>query len=173
MLLVNGKYQPLHDILFQAEATERHHHNRERWYGISNDQTGNNWSTESRLMPFRAISGAGIFGVDANDEAKVIGSDDTPMQAGMTLFDFHRIMVTAVSNANESIIRIIWGTGTMADAEMVGQYSDAMLTEARKGSPITILTPRIASGTKVWARHKNGVNNATIDFYLGLHEYEE
>ena len=126
------------------------------------------------LTVFQAISGAGVFGADANDEAKLMGLDDSPLIAGHITFDLHRIMVDAASNANPFVLRIIWGTGTMAEGEAAGQYSDIMVTEARKGSPIEIRMPRLASGVdKAWLRAKNGTNNATIDFFIGVHEYEE
>ena len=161
-------------ILAETVELERHIHNRERWFGISGDQSGNDWAIEAGLSPFRAISGNGDFGGDANDEAKVLGIADTPAIAGMTKFDGHRLMIEAASNANPWVLRIIWGSGTMAAAEAAGQYSDVMVTEAKKGSPVDDMFKRQTCGTdKVWVRAKNGTNNATIDFFFGIHEYEE
>ncbi|KKM05730.1 hypothetical protein LCGC14_1751110 [marine sediment metagenome] len=156
-----------------AFALENHIHNRERWFGKSGDQSGNNWGTESSLTPFRAISGNIAFGSDADDEALVLGTDDTPCIAGTTRFDPHTIMVEAASVATEYVIRVIYGTGTMADAETAGQYSDTMVTDAKKGEPLDIHMPRLTSGShKVWVRIKNGTDNATMDFHYGIHEYE-
>ena len=155
--------------------TEHHLHNMERWFGKSGDQSGNNWGTASSLTPYQAISGSGAFGSDADDEAKILGTDDTPVITGHLQFDPHRIMVTAASNATDSVLRLIYGTGTMADAESAGQYSDVMITEARKGMPTEIKMPHddiIAGSTKIWMRLKNATNNATVDFFLGMHGYE-
>lgn len=155
-----------------AKATEEHFHTRERWVGISGDQSGNDWCIEAGLNPFRAISGLIAFGADANDEAKVIGTDDTPFITGMTLFDAHRMVVTAASNATDWVLRFIYGTGTMAASEGLGQYTDVMVQEARKGSPIDVKMPQLICSTdKVWMRAKNATNNATIDFFVGVHEY--
>ncbi len=151
---------------------ENHLHNRERWFGKLGTQTATDWGDEASLTPYRAISGDGAFGTDTDDEALILGTDDTPAITGMTLFDPHRILVTAASNANDFILRIIYGTGTMAAAEDAGQYSDVMVQEARKGAPIDIMKIRCTCGSfKLWARAKNATNNATIDFFIGIHEY--
>lgn len=161
-------------LLAEIEIVEQHLHNRERWFGKSVNQSGNNWGTKASLTPFRAISGSGAFGSDTNDAAKVLGTEDTPAITGMVLFDLHQIMVEGASNATEFITRVIFGTGTMAEAEAAGQYSDEMLTEARKGEPLDHIMPRLLCGMdKVWVRVKNASNNAWIDFHVGLHEYAE
>ena len=41
------------------------------------------------------------------------------------------------------------------------------------GAPFDIQTPRIAVGTKVWIQARNATDNATVDFFVGLHEYNE
>jgi len=166
-LMLNGI-----EHLHQLEEVEKHLHNKERWVGISADQSGNDWALEAGLTPFRAISGDGAFGTDTNDEAKVIGTSDTPSTSGMSMFDLHRLEITASSNANDWVIRIIYGSGTMAAAETAGQYTDVMVQEARKGSPVDLIMPRRTCGTdKVWVKAKNATNNATIDFFAGFHEY--
>ncbi len=154
------------------EEHDEHFHNRERWFGKSADQSGNDWAVPSGLTAFRAISGNSDFGGDADDEALLLGTADTPVIAGQTLFDMHRIMVDAASHANPWVLRTIWGTGTMADAETAGQYSDVMVTEARKGSPTDIRILRLDAGVdKVWMRAKSGTDNGTIDFFVGAHGY--
>jgi len=154
---------------------DEHFHNRERWFGISGDQSGNDWALEAGLTPFQAISGNGDFGGDADDEAKVLGSDDTPAITNKQFFDPHRILVITVSAATAYILRIIYGTGTMADAEAAGQYSDVPYIRESgvgRGRPIETMMPKLAVGTKVWIRAKNATDNATIDFLIGMHEYD-
>ena len=163
----------LRQIEQEAYEIEHHLHNRERWFGISADQSGNDWGIEAGLTPYRAISGAGVFGADADDEAKVLGTDDTPAIADMTMFDPHRIMVTASSKATDWVLRLVYGSGTMAASEGLGQYSDMMVQEAKKGSPIDVIMPRTTcADCKTWIRAKNVTDNATIDFFVGIHEYE-
>ena len=162
------------DVGADVEIVEEHLHNRERWFGKSADQSGTDWAVESGLTVFKAISGDGDFGGDVNDEAKVLGTSDTPAITGMTLYDAHRIIVNAASNANPYVLRIVYGSGTMADAETADQYTDVMLTEAKKGTPVDVLMPRTTcAACQLWVRAKNGTDNATIDFYVGIHEYAE
>ena len=143
-----------------------------RWLGIAAPQTATNWGEVEGLTPYRAISGLGVFGADANDEALVIGTDDTPFIAGRTHFDVHRILVSAASNANPFVLRIIYGTGTIGDAQTANQYTDFMLSDARKGLSVPIHMPEGASGvTKLWVRAKNAADNATVDFFIGAHTH--
>jgi hypothetical protein len=39
------------------DYTEEHVHNKERWFGISADQAGNDWALQDTLNPFTATSG--------------------------------------------------------------------------------------------------------------------
>ena len=163
----------LRQIEQECYQTERHLHNRERWFSIAAPQTATDWGEQASLAPYRAISGNGVFGVDANDEAQVLGADDTPAIAGMFTFDCHRLLITAASTATDWVLRLIYGSGTMADAETDGQYTDVMGQEAKKGFPIEVIMPRCNCGThKLWVRAENATDNATIDFFVGIHEYE-
>ncbi len=158
----------------QMEEHDEHFHNREYWFGKSADQSGNNWGTRASLTPYQAISGDGDFGGDANDEAKCIGSADTPVRAGSTKFDFRRIQVVAVSSTTVYLLRIIHGTGTMAEAEAAGQYTECAFfrqSPPTRGDPADLVQEKIPVGHKIWVRAKNATDNATIDFLAGLHEY--
>ncbi len=169
---IEDLHDDLEDVEQLAYEIEHHLHGQERWFGAQDPQTATDWGVEAGLKAYRAISGNNAFGADADDEALVIGIDDTPAQAGMIYFDLHRIMVSAASNANEWVLRVIHGMGTMAAAEAAGHYSDVMVQEARKGSPVDVMMHRTeCAACKIWIRAKNGTNNATIDFFVGLHEY--
>ena len=158
----------------QIEEHDENFHNREYWFGKSADQSGNNWGTRASLTPYQAISGDNDFGGDANDEAKVIGSADTPVRSGDIKFDFRRIQVVAVSSNTVYLLRIIHGTGTMAQAEAAGQYTEIPFfkeSAPARGAPLDLVQERIPVGNKIWIRAKNATNNATIDFLGGIHEY--
>ena len=160
--------------LLEVIDIEKHLHNRERWFGIAAPQTATDWGELASLAPYRAISGLGVFGADANDEALVLGPDNTPAIAGMTRFDAHRVLITAASNATDWVLRLIYGDVplTMVQCEALGQYSDFMVQEARKGSPVDVLMPRChCTDGRLWIRAKNATNNATVDFFIGIHEY--
>lgn len=156
---------------------EDHIHRYERWYGKSADQSGNDWALEDSLTPFRAISGNGAYGSDANDEAKVFGTEDTPLLIGQSYFDPHRILVVGVSNDDPYIIRFVWGTGTMAAAISAQQYSTTMIKfdstnpQLSAGIPLDVGIVEIAIGNKLWVQVKNGTDNATFDFFIGAHGY--
>jgi len=130
------------------------------------------------LTPFTAISGNNTYGVDADDEALVLGTSDTPLIAGMTRFDLHRIFIVDVSSDTPWKLRIIHGSGTMADAIAAGDYTEAVVMsditnpQQSSGVPVELIMPRGVCGSdKVWIQAWNGTNNATIDFLIGLHEY--
>jgi hypothetical protein len=118
-----------------------------------------------------------VYGADASDEAQVLGTDDTPYRVGMVKFDIHRLFMTAFSVDTPYILRIVYGSGNMADAVAAGQYSivpvATNVTPANKstGNPIDVIMPRVAAGTKVWIQAKCATDNATVDFLVGIHEY--
>ena len=150
---------------------EEHDHNRERWFGKSADQTGTDWATEASLTAFQGASGSAAFGT----AIKVLGSSDTPNIAGNTKFDFHRIFVEGSSATTIYVIRFIYGTGDDADVEeAAGRYSDVYYRKesaAGRGAPADLRSPLLASTTKFWAKVKNASNEATLDFFVGFHEY--
>lgn len=158
---------------YRLDEIETHFHSRERWVGKSADQSGDDWAADN-LTAFQCISGNGDYGGDANDEAKVLGADDTPIISGMVYFDLHRVLVSDASSITPYKIRIVYGTGTMAAAITAGQYTEVMMTPVAsvRRSPIDVPLPRQLAGTKVWMQCKNATNNATLDFFVGVHEYE-
>jgi len=164
------------DLYYGVDTIKRHCHGRARWFGISADQSGNDWAADT-LNPFTAISGAADYGSDANDEAKCLGTDDTPIITGQAYFDFHQILVVSVTEDTEYKLRIVYGTGTMAAAIAVGQYTETMVKfdstnpQLSAGVPVDIMMPRLATDTKVWLQCKNDTNNADIDFFIGVHGY--
>ncbi|MDD5486240.1 MAG: hypothetical protein PHW65_01610 [Dehalococcoidales bacterium] len=163
----------------EAAYAEHHEHTVERWFGAAAVPTATHWGDESRLTAFQAISGNGDFGSDLGDEAEVLGSDDTPVVAGNAKFDAHRLLIATSSVTTAWVLRLVYGTGTMADAEAAGQYTDIMTITpaapgpANAGAPFDIKMLKLAAGTKIWIRAKNATNNATIDFFVGLHEYAD
>lgn len=149
-------------------------YNTEAWVGKSADQSGDDWGADT-LTVFQATSGSGDYGADADDEAKVIGADDTPIITGNILFNLCSILIIAASATTQYKLRIVYGTGTMAAAITAEQYSEVMTVAnpaatTATGVPINVKMPRLSSGTKVWVQCKNATDNATIDFFAGLYE---
>ena len=165
-------------LAYRIEEIEKHFHNRERWFGISADQSGNDWALDT-LTPFRAISGNNDYGSDPNDEAKVLGTDDTPAITDMIKFDIHRLFIVAVSQDTPYKLCVSYGSGTLAAAIAANQctqiviMSDVTNPQQSSGNPFHILMPRVNCGIdKIWIRAWNVTDNATIDFLVGIHEYE-
>ena len=155
---------------------EQHAHNKERWLGKKAVQSATDWADDS-LLAFQAISGNNVYGADPNDEAQVIGSDDTPITAASLHFDIHSLLITDSSSQTTSKLRIVWGTGTMADAIAADQFVETMfhldtLAGQVPHAPVTITMPKMAIDTKVWVQHWNATDNATIDFLVSVHEYD-
>lgn len=174
--VVNGLLGVKDSLAYKVHEIEKHHHHRERWFGISGDQSGNDWALTG-LAPFIAISGANDYGGDANDEAKIFGTADTPAIAGSAYFDPGEILVLDVDHVTPYFMRFIWGTGTMAAAITALQFtefvlmSDATNPQLAGAVPVLFGCPRIAVGTKCWVQAWNATDDSAIDFLIGMHEY--
>lgn len=152
---------------------EGHIHTRERWFGISADQSVNDWAIEAGMTPFTVVSQAGDFTAVA---IKVLGTDDTPVLANMVSFDIRRILVASATDNLAYYFRVIYGTGTSADAEAAQQYSDIMFFAPNaagpgaEGRPLDVRTPLLDVDTKIWVKLK-AATAETVTFYVGVHEY--
>jgi len=160
-IIING----LDEHMRELEVIDHHFHNREIWYGLG--------AVEDDLAPYRITSGNGVFG----SEIAILGAASTPKIAGKTRFDLHRIQIIDFGNNTLYYLRIIWGLGTVEDAETDMQYSttpvQAVTAGAIGGAPSGIMFERGWAGkTKVWAKVKNTTNSATLDILVGSHEYD-
>jgi len=159
-----------------VDILDLHVHSYERWYGASPGQVGPGLANS--LLPFRATSAAvaNTFG----NEIVVFDGTETPAQAGMLSFDFHRIQIINVqNNAKTWRIRVAnnrRGAANYAAAVVLGDYSDIVFKVDRTNAdsvPVMLQYPRVNSGTKIW------VAVATLDavaqwveFIVGFHEYD-
>lgn len=163
-------------LAYRTDEIEKHFHNRERWVGKKAVQTGTDWADDV-LTPFQAISGNNDYGSDVNDEALVLGTDNTPIIPGNVKFDIRRFLITELSATTQYKLRIIYGTGTMGDAITANQYTEFVVINTATGpfsggEPSSIMMPRLNCGIdQVWVQAWNNTNNATIDFLVGIHEY--
>ena len=168
-----GTIQNAYDEAWRAN---KHHHNYERGFGKSADQSGNDWAVESGLTAFVATSGANDFGV----AIKVLGTADTPNQVGMVYYDPHKLLITDMNVNTLFVIRLIFdcdGDAVADTAEGKGYYSDTYVispdTNVNRvgGAPLKLITKRVASGVRMWAKVKNAVASKTLAFYPIIHEY--
>lgn len=162
-------------LAYRVHEIEKHFHNHEHWRGKLAVQTATAWADDT-LTPFRAISGANIYGAGADDEAQVLGTDDTPIN-GSVKYDPYRIVIVELSTDTPWKLRLVYGSGTMADAITAMQFTELMAVNIVTGSksggaPLDFRVPRLESGVdKVWIQAWNATDNATCDFFVGIHEY--
>ncbi len=164
-------------LAYRVHEIEKHFHSPETRLGVSGDQSGNDWALEDTLNVYQAKSGNAVYGADADDEALVIGTSDGPYKTSMVKFDLHKIFITDLSTNDPFAIRIVWGSGTMADAVTAKQFSHSMAinnpaASRASGQPIEVMMPRKTWGTdKIWIQVKCATDNATMDFFVFIHEY--
>jgi hypothetical protein len=173
-LATSGLLGTANSLAYRVHEIERHVHSRERWVGIKAVPTATDWADDT-LTGFVAISGNGVYGADLNDEALVLGADDTPAIVGMVKFDVHQINISSATSTTPYKLRFVYGTGTLADAIAAGQFTETMIrvsSDVGRMGTSAIRMPRLAAGTQVWVQCKNATNNATVTFFVGLHEYE-
>lgn len=155
----------------EIEVIDRHIHGRERWLSKLAVPAGNK-VTESGLTPFQADSGNNVFGA----AIQILDTSDTPTITGMLKFDIHRIFVTGAERTTPYRFRISYGTGTQGAAVGAGQYTELIFQASSPvidSAPLAVIFPRLDVGIKAWVEVWNAGNTGTIDFFIGLHEYEE
>jgi hypothetical protein len=181
MAVLRGGQDFSDDIQRDAEYAEEHMHHKVRWFGIRSPQTATQWcapmSTNLANL-YRCISGAGVYGADANDEAKVFGTADIPI-SGMITGDFDEILVIANSSSTVYLCRLVWGTGTLAAAIALDQYTEfpyfratADTTRQKAVVPAPLIPITIGGlPVQIWMQCANVGDNATLDFVIGCHGY--
>ena len=165
-----------HDsICYRVSEIERHLHGNERWLGLHGTPVGEVTRMQeigSTTTPFQMAGGTATWGA----WVQVVGSGDTPVEDGMAYFDVHRIEIVArESNTTTHFIQLACGVDA-ATALDNGTYTEVIFQSVgaqARTSPIEIQQRRHAAGTKCWMRVWAVLaDTSTVDFYIGLHEYE-
>ena len=174
-LAANALTGVVDSLAYRVGEIERHHHSCEYWFGAAvSPATGNvaDLITDKDVGVFQVDAGNDAFGVWVN----ILGADDTPVVAGKVKYDLHRIFIETVERAGVDYrVQIGYGdTGTAAlAANDVTTFIFKVDTAAARSTPIVVQSARQDSGTLAWARILvPDQNTATMDFYIGLHEYE-
>lgn len=160
-----------------AEITEEHMHHITRWYGIRAPQTATEWASATSLAPYVCISGAGTWGTDLNDEAKVFGTGDVLWDNDLTMGDFDEILFTANTSTSLYRFRLVYGSAvqSMADAIAAGQYSETLFIRSNTDNvrvARVVNTQLIGITAQIWGQCMNASNNATLSFLVGVHGYD-
>ena len=91
--------------------------------------------------------------------------------------DSHRYLVTSTNSTEPYIMQIAVGESTdlatLVSNELMSETMYVASTNLFDSGVQEIMSSRVATGSKVWARALCiGANAKTISFYFGLHEYE-
>jgi len=157
----------------EAWDVEKHFHGPERWLGLAGAAEG--------FAPFAIPvddggGGAGTFGA----WTEVFDAADTPIIAGSTHYDPHRLLLADIPLTKKIILlQFAWGP-VAATAYGDGDYTEAYAFPEKAATgqamPIEIRFPRLAVGTLIWCRAKQDtavVGDGTVDFFVGIHEYTD
>ena len=164
----------LEDVEAEVNEIDQHCHNVERWHGAVDAPSETNAIEANVDAPFAATSGDDTWGT----AIPILGTADNPVLAGMEEFDCREILITDLdADTSPWRIRIIWGTGTSADAITAGQWSERMVqTNAVPGNraggdPVSFRMPLLDVGIKLWAQSWNQTNLEVLQFFWGAHGY--
>ena len=166
-LYVNGKEEPHTSILAEITEVEKHFHNVERWMGAS--------AAIDTMTAYVATSGTDAYGV----WLAVLTGNDTPIIPTMTKFDLHHIVISDVTSANITRMQIGWDTTETTNIVTENQFTEIVFVPSGIGanvaaSPTDVKMPRLDAGMLVWARFwVAGQTEDEVDFFVGIHEYEE
>ncbi len=150
-------------------------HNWERWFEEAAAPGGASFADRfgtgaAATNPFQINAGNSLWG----GWVQILGSGDTPADAGMRYFDLHRIGIVASQRTTAYCVQIGFGASGAA-ALAAGTYTEFIyLPTGTVGEQtiIDIISERQLAGTLAWARCiAPGQNLGTLDFYFGLHEY--
>jgi hypothetical protein len=156
---------------YDINEIERHFHNVGRFWGAVAVPDETNAIDANVDTPFVAVSGADTWGA----AVPICGTADDATGGLGSKHDPHRLLVVDTDHATPYRLRIIYGTGTSADAISAGQWSEEMFITGGgpfvAGVPIDLIMHRVDVGTKLWVQVWNATNGSNVDFYWGTHPY--
>jgi len=154
---------------------EKHIHGHEKWMGVAAVPNGEIHVADRvgpAIAPFALLAGNDAFG----NWLQVMGSSDSPIESGKTRMDAHRALVTTTDSTEVFITQFVNGESADIAAKIAAEdFTEVAYISATNNADAGIsevMSKRILSGTKVWARVICiGQNAKTINLYIGIHEY--
>jgi hypothetical protein len=163
-------------LAYFLQEIENHIHTNMKYFGLAASPNGEiHRADRITLKPSPFVVDAG------NDDwgawLQILGSDDTPVVAGNTYYDFNIFLLVARERSfTPHFIQI----ACCESANLAAKIAAEEFTEvgfvsggvAATNPPAAFNSLRIAAGTKIWTRlWIPDVNTGTADFYFSLHEY--
>jgi hypothetical protein len=153
------------------ESTEvaKHFHGNEIWFGdAASPDAGVHEADRESLTAFRVDAGNNTWGTAVN----VLGTTDTPVAAGMTKWDCHKVLVLTTERNVLTYLRFTFGDSEAAGITAGNSTVVAMLISSTfRSAAVNFMAKRAAAGTKLWVNAKIVGDTGTVDFIFGLHEY--
>ena len=177
-------FPPNPEVMAEIEVVERHLHGHERWFGLhgaydSPDDCGSVDST----APFVLTTGDDNPGTGSwvyGPWLCLLGTNDTPIVGGMTLFDPHSVNVVDVTTKSvEHKLQFACGADTnAADAAVAaGEVTELLLVpvDTKTGDRVLgMIEDREVAGVPFWGRvAAKGQDADSIGLFIGIHEYPE
>lgn len=171
---VDGLAGVSNSLAYKVQEIEMHIHSAGSWFESATTAVGTTHTAD------RIGDGAGAFQLDAGNDTwgawvQILGSTDTPARTGMAKYDPHLITIPAAEVEGSYFIQFTRGTVDATTSFAAGHYTELVLVISDKKKAdaiIPIQTGRATAGDMLWARCMvAGVDTATLDFFLGLHEY--
>lgn len=165
------------EILKEVVEIETHIHSDEKWFGPAAVPDAE-LHVADRITTVSTSFQADAGNDDWGNWLQVLGTNDTPVHADRTKFDFHRMIIVGHEhNTTEYDIQIVDGEGAGIAAKLVSEDFTEIPILTGGGNtevgPVELQEHRIDSGKKVWIRIRaNGQNTGTLDFKIGIHEYK-
>ena len=175
--ILNQTVTPLlEEIQEEVIEIEKHLHNYEKWFGLADSPVGETHRADRMgpgILPFTLTAGNLTWG----SWVQVLGSDDTPVQAGKTKYDLHRAIITDTTSTDPFILQIISGESADFAAKLLAEDFDEfpyVSASNNNDSGISeIIDKRIDVSGKCWIRCcAIGANAPTLKLYIGIHEYD-
>jgi len=165
-------------VIAAKEATEaaHHFHSYERWMGLAASPSGETHRADAiaaTIAPFQADAGNDGWGA----WLQLLGSSDTPIIAGKRKYDLHRVEIVAAERKSAlHMVQVAFGESGAA-AIAAGTYTELVFVTPAAGAqdiPVPIRHTSPDAGTKAWVRFAiPDADTGTVDFYIGIHEYDE
>ncbi len=107
---------------------------------------------------------------------QLLGSSDTPVVSGFTLFDVHEVVITAVNSDTLYKLRLAWGAsseiGVAAnDYTDLWIWGDTTNPQSVSNSGLEVQIPSLAAGTLLWASIANAAGGQTMSMKFTLLEH--